>query len=30
MEQSAGMRYYSKSVDIAPILIKKADETNGK
>lgn len=30
MEQSAGMRYYSKSVDITPILIKKADETNGK
>lgn len=30
IEQSAGMRYYSKNVDITPLLIKKADETFGR
>jgi outer membrane protein len=27
---SGGVRFYSKSVDITPLLIKKADETYGK
>ena len=30
IEQSTGVRFYSKSADITPILIKKADETSGK
>ncbi|MEI7817501.1 MAG: OmpH family outer membrane protein [Desulfuromonadales bacterium] len=30
IEQSVGMRYYNKNVDITPLLIKKADETYGK
>ncbi len=30
IEQSVGMRYYSKNVDITPLLIKKADETYAK
>ena len=30
IDQSAGMRYFSKKVDITPLLIKKADEAYGK
>ena len=30
IDQSSGVRFYSKNVDITPILIKKADETSDK
>ncbi len=30
LDQSAGVRFYSKSIDITPQLVKMADETNGK
>lgn len=30
IEQSTGVRFYSKNADITPILIKKADETPDK
>ena len=30
IEQNAGVRFFSKKIDVTPLLIKKADETYGK
>ena len=29
-EQNAGVRFFSKKIDVTPLLIKKADEMYGK